>query len=96
MYIEVDLTLEESLLGFKKVISHLDGKEVTLKTSEKISSVALKVLSKTSSSSIIRRVTATQIPAAYTQKAITPRLLSSSTWIRRTQHIKEAMRSKLQ
>jgi DnaJ-class molecular chaperone len=33
LYIEVDLTLEESLLGFKKVISHLDGKEVTLKTS---------------------------------------------------------------
>jgi DnaJ-class molecular chaperone len=28
------LTLEESLLGFKKVINHLDGKEVLLKSSE--------------------------------------------------------------
>ena len=33
LFVEVDLTLEESLIGFKKVISHLDGKEVLLKTS---------------------------------------------------------------
>jgi DnaJ-class molecular chaperone len=34
LFIEVDLTLEESLLGFKKVVSHLDGKEVLLKSSD--------------------------------------------------------------
>ena len=34
LYIDVDLTLQESLLGFRKTIRHIDGKEVLLKSSE--------------------------------------------------------------
>ena len=36
LYVEVPITLEESLLGFTKTIKHLDGHDVTISEKEKV------------------------------------------------------------